>query len=174
VTVRGSVAGAPLARVRRVLLLGSISPRVDVALLVLRVWVGMTLFLRHGLDKLFGSPDVISQFPDPLHLGSHFSFIVATGSDGLLSILVVAGLATRWSALLVFGNIFVAWAFVVHFQFFEHGVSPGEAMVLYLGGLITIAVAGPGRFSADAFLAKRGWTRWVRAMASSILRGRSG
>ena len=61
-----------MARVRRVLLLGSISPRVDVALLVLRVWVGMTLFLRHGLEKLFGSSDASSQFPDPLHLGSHF------------------------------------------------------------------------------------------------------
>jgi len=163
-----------MARVRRVLLLGSISPRVDVALLILRVWVGMTLFLRHGLEELLGSPDAISQFPDPLHLGSHCSFIVATGSDGLLSMFVVAGLATRWSALLVFGNIFVAWAFVVHFQFFAHGVSPGEAMVLYLGGLISIAVAGPGRFSADAFLAKGSWRRSVRAMASSQPGGRSG
>ena len=166
-TVRGCVAGAPVARVRRVLLLGSISPRVDVSLFVLRVWVGMTLFLRHGLDKLFGSPDAISQFPDPLHLGSHFSFMVATGSDGFLSILVVAGLATRWSALLVFGNIFVAWAFVLHFQFFAHGVSPGEAMVLYLGGLITIAMAGPGRFSADSFLVKRYRKRSVRTKAGS-------
>jgi putative oxidoreductase len=126
----------------------------------------MTLFLRHGLDKLFGSPDAIAQFPDPLHLGSHCSFIVATTSDGLLSILVAAGLATRWSALLVFGNIFVAWALVVHFQFFAHGVSPGEAMVLYLGGLITIAVAGPGRFSADAFLAKGSGRRLVRTVAN--------
>ena len=134
----------------------------------------MTLFLRHGLDKLFGSADAISQFPDPLHLGSHFSFIVATGSDGFLSILVVAGLATRWSALLVFSNIFVAWAFVLHFQFFAHGVSPGEAMVLYLGGLITIAVAGPGRFSADAFLAKLSGGRSVRGMVSSQSGGRSG
>jgi putative oxidoreductase len=155
-----------MARVRRVLLLGSISPRVDVALLVLRVWVGMTLFLRHGLEKFFGSPDAVSQFPDPLHLGSHFSFIVATGCDGFLSILVVAGLATRWSALLVFGNIFVAWGFVVHFQFFAHGVSPGEPMVLYLGALVTIAVAGPGRFSGDAFLVKRIGRRLVRAVAN--------
>jgi len=174
VTVRGSLAGAPMARVRRVLLLGSISPRIDLALLVLRVWVGMTLFLRHGLDKLFGSADAISQFPDPLHLGSHFSFIVATGSDGFLSILVVAGLATRGSALLVFGNIFVAWAFGLHFQFFAYGVSPGEALVLYLGGLITIAVAGPGRFSTDAFLAKRSGRRSIRATASSQPGGRSG
>jgi len=153
--VRGYLAGTPMPRVRRVLLLGSISPRIDLALLVLRVWVGASLFLRHGLEKLFGSADVISQFPDPLHLGSHVSFIVATCSDAFFSILVVAGLGTRWAALLIFCNIFVAWALVVHFQFFAHGVSAGEAMVLYLGGLVTIAVAGPGRFSADSFLAKR-------------------
>jgi len=153
--VRGYLAGTPMPKVRRVLLLGSISPRIDLALLVLRVWVGASLFLRHGLEKLFGSADAISQFPDPLHLGSHVSFIVATCSDAFFSILVVAGLGTRWAALLIFCNIFVAWALVVHFQFFAHGVSAGEAMVLYLGGLVTIAVAGPGRFSADSFLAKR-------------------
>lgn len=153
--VRGCFAGTPMPRVRRVLLLGSISPRIDLALLLLRVWVGMSLFLRHGLEKLFGSPDAISQFPDPLHLGSHASFIIATCSDGFFSIVVVAGLGTRWAALMIFCNIFVAWALVVHFQFFAHGVSAGEAMVLYLGCLITIAVAGPGRFSADSFLAKR-------------------
>ena len=89
--VRACLAGAPMPRVRRVLLLGSISPRIDLALLVLRVWVGASLFLRHGLEKLFGSADAISQFPDPLHLGSHFSFIVATCSDAFFSILVVAG-----------------------------------------------------------------------------------
>lgn len=165
--VRGCLASAPMPRVRRVLLLGSISPRIDLALLVLRFWVGASLFLRHGLEELFGSTDAISHFSDPLYLGSHFSFIVATCSDGILSILVVAGLGTRWAALLIFCNIFVAWARVVHFQFFAHGISAGEAMVLYLGGLITIAVAGPGRFSADSFLAKRYRRRSGRAIAGS-------
>ena len=165
--VRGCLAGAPMPRVRRVLLLGSISPRIDLALLVLRVWVGVSLFLRHGLEELSGWADAISRFPDPLHLGSQVSFIVATCSDAFFSILVVAGLGTRWAALLIFGNIFVAWALVVHFQFFAHGVSAGEAMVLYLGGLVTIAVAGPGRFSADSFLAKQCRTRSVKATGAS-------
>ena len=162
-----AVRGSPMPRVKRVLLLGSISPRIDLALLVLRVWVGASLFLRHGLEELFGSAEAISQFPDPLHLGSHVSFIVATCSDGFLSILVVAGLGTRWATLAIFCNIFVAWGLVVHFQFFARGVSAGETMVLYLGGLVTIAVAGPGRFSADSFLAKRYRRRSVRARAGS-------
>jgi putative oxidoreductase len=171
--VHRGVAGVPMPRVRRVLLLGSISPRIDLALLVLRLCLGVTLFLRHGLEKLFGSADAISQFPDPLHLGSHLSFIVAACSDGFFSILIVAGLSTRWAALLIFCNIFVAWALVVHFQFFGHGVSAGEAMVLYLGGLITIAVAGPGRFSADSFLVKRYRRRSARARAGAPAATRS-
>jgi putative oxidoreductase len=164
--MHGSFAATFMTRVRRVLLLGSISPRIDFALLILRVWVGMSLFLRHGLDKLLGSTDEISQFPDPLHLGSHFSFIVATASDSFCSILIVAGLVTRWAALLIFGNILVAWALVVHFQFLSHGVSAGEAMVLYLGGLTTIALAGPGRFSLDACLPR--W--WRRRLVRPIKR----
>jgi putative oxidoreductase len=165
--VRGCLASAPMPRVRRVLLLGSISPRIDLALLMLRLCVGASLFLRHGLEKLLGPANAISQFPDPLHLGTHISFIVATCSDGFLSILVVAGLCTRGAALLIFGNIFVAWALVIHFQFFAHDVSAGEAMVLYLGGLITIAVAGPGRFSVDSFWVKRGRRRAVRTRPGS-------
>jgi putative oxidoreductase len=115
----------------------------------------VTLFLRHGLEKLFGPADAIGQFPDPLHLGNYVSFIAATCSDSLFSILIVTGLATRWAALFIFGDIFVAWALIVHFQFFAHGVSAGEAMVLYLSGFVTIALAGPGRFSVDAFLAEQ-------------------
>jgi uncharacterized membrane protein YphA (DoxX/SURF4 family) len=56
---------------------------------------------------------------------------------------------TRCSAL-ISSNIFVAWALVVQFQIFAKGVIPGEAIVLYLGGFLTIALAGPGRFSIDA------------------------
>ena len=144
-----------MPRVRRVLLLGSISPRIDLALLVLRVWVGASLFLRHGLES---SSDRRMRSANFL---IHYTWVVMSVSSSRpvltasFSILVVAGLGTRWAALVIFCNIFVAWGLVVHFQFLAHGVSAGEAMVLYLGGLVTIAVAGPGRFSADSFLAKR-------------------
>jgi len=55
---------------------------------------------------------------------------------------------------MIFANIFVAWATVVHFQFFANGASPGEAIVLYLGGFLTVVLAGPGRFSLDSLLTK--------------------
>jgi len=46
-------------------------------------------------------------------------------------------------------NIFVAWSFVHHFQFFGRGADHGEAIVLYLSGFLAIAIMGPGRFSLD-------------------------
>src|ERR1700722_17216971 len=122
----------------------------DLALLVLRVWFGASLFLKHGTDKLFAYSAMVARFPDPLHIGTHASLAIALISDGIFSFLVIFGLATRWSALFIFINVLVAWATVVHFQFFGKGVSPGEAMVLYLGGFLAIFLAGPGIFSLDS------------------------
>lgn len=152
---KNSKGNADALGLRRFPALRFVSPQTDLALLILRVWMGTALFLRHGLEKVFALPDTISHFPDPLHLGSHVSFSVATISDLVCSILVVLGFLTRCSALLICSNIFVVWALIVHFQFIAHGVSPGEAIVLYLGGFLTIALAGPGRFSLDSVLAKK-------------------
>jgi putative oxidoreductase len=61
------------------------------------------------------------------------------------------GLGTRWAALFSFCNIFVAWAFVHHFVFLGKvpGSDHGELMVLYLGALLTLLIAGPGAPSVD-------------------------
>jgi putative oxidoreductase len=142
------------ATVRRWLQLSLVPQSPDLALLLLRVWIGTSLFLRHGLEKLFGNSEMIKHFPDPLHIGTYASFAVSTFSDGICSILVIFGFAARWSALTIFANIFVAWATVVRFQFFADGVSPGEAIVLYLGGFLTVLLAGSGRFSLDSLLTK--------------------
>ena len=127
----------------------------DAALLLLRVWVGGSLFLKHGLDKLLGYSQMVSHFPDPFHLGSQVTLTIALFSDAVCSILVILGLATRWAALFIFANILVAWATIVHFQFFGHGVSPGEILFLYLGSFLTICLAGPGRYSFDTLLHDR-------------------
>jgi putative oxidoreductase len=77
------------------------------------------------------------------------SLIFALTSDAICSILVLLGLGTRWAALFILVNIFAAWSLVHHFQFFGRGPGSGEAMVLYLGGFLTTAIMGPGRFSLD-------------------------
>ena len=121
----------------------------DWGLLCLRAWFGLSLFLKHGWEKPTNFAQMSQHFPNPLHVGPVPSLIFALASDAICSILVLLGFGTRWSALLVFVNISVAWAFVHHFQFFGRGADHGEAIVLYLGGFLAIAIMGPGRLSLD-------------------------
>ena len=124
----------------------------DWGLLCLRIWFGLSLFLKHGWEKPTNFAQMAQHFPNPLHIGVVPSLLFALISDAICSILIIFGLGTRWAALWSFVNIFVAWSFVHHFQFFGKGSAPGEAIVLYLGGLLALAIMGPGRFSLDCKL----------------------
>jgi putative oxidoreductase len=121
----------------------------DSELLCLRIWLGLSLFLKHGWEKPSHFAQMAQHFPNPLHIGPVPSLIFALISDAICSILVLLGLGTRWAALWSFVNIFTAWTLVHHFQYFGRGSEHGEAMVLYLGGFLAIAIMGPGRFSLD-------------------------
>jgi len=124
----------------------------DCGLLALRLIVSGSLFLKHGLEKLFTFSAMSTHFPNPLHIGVIPSLIFAMIADGICMPLLMLGLATRWAALWSFINLMVAWAFVQHFQFFGRG--GGEVMVVYLGTMVTLFLAGPGKYSIDARLAR--------------------
>jgi putative oxidoreductase len=134
----------------------------ELGLAVLRVSTGATLFLRHGLEKQPAHwAQFLAHFPDPIGIGSHPSFFVAFISDFICSVLIILGFGARWAALWSLGNIFVAWAFVHHFAFFGKGPASdhGELMILYVGALLSIVIAGPGAFSLDRILSKhKPWT----------------
>lgn len=132
---------------RKLLQLSFVPRSVDCALLLLRIWLGGTLFLKHGLEKLTGFSQMAAHFPDPLHIGAVPSLIFALISDGICSILIVLGVATRLAALIVAINTAVAFVFVHHARFFGQG--NGELPWLYLGGALTLLLAGPGRHSVD-------------------------
>lgn len=138
---------------RRILGLSFIPSSTDAGLLVLRVAACLSLFLKHGAEKLFTFSQMAAHFPDPLHIGSTPSLLFAMLGDGICSLLIVAGFATRWAALLSFINIFAAWSLVHHFVFFGQQGGHGELIVLYLASLLAIFIAGPGLFSVDALIA---------------------
>jgi len=100
-----------------------------------RVWFGLSLFLKHGWEKPTNFAQMAAHFPNPLHLGSEPSLIIALISDAICSILVLLGLGTRWAALYIVCNTFVALGFVHHFQFFGRG-APGEVIGLYIAGFL--------------------------------------
>lgn len=132
---------------------GAGSGASDFGLLVLRVVLGGTLFLRHGIEKVTHFSQMSSHFPNPIHIGSHASLIYALTSDAICSLLVVLGLGTRVAAFVIAVNLGVVFYFVHHMAFRqEHG----ELVLIYLAGFIALMFTGAGRFSLD-------WKFWGRS-----------
>lgn len=137
---------------RRILLMKDVPLSRDGGTLALRLFTAVPLFLKHGTEKLFRFQHMAAHFPDPLHIGPVPSLAFALLSDGICTLLLILGLATRWAALIIFVNLFVAWAFVHHLVLFGPQGDHGELIVLYLGATATLFLSGAGRFSVDAAL----------------------
>lgn len=120
----------------------------NVGLLLLRVLGGVSLFLRHGLEKLTGYSTMVQHFPDPIHIGTHASLAFALLSDGICSVLVTLGLATRPAAFVILINLFTAFFIVHHAAFFSNGHV--ELVWLYIVIFAALIFTGPGRLSVDA------------------------
>jgi putative oxidoreductase len=127
--------------------LGFLPRGYDLALLVLRLWTGAGLFLRHGLNKAAGFSRMAGRFPDPIHIGSRRTLAFAVLSDAVCSLLLILGLGTRWAALVIAINTSAAFVLVHKFQLMGDG--SGEFAWVYFGAALTLFIAGGGRFSVD-------------------------
>jgi putative oxidoreductase len=127
------------------------SSHQDLGLLLLRVAVGASLFLKHGWEKLSGFSRMAQHFPDPVHIGPVPSLTIALAGDAICSLLVILGFFTRPAAFFAACNIAVAWSMVHHFEFFGHGAGAdhGELCALYIAVFLALTIAGPGRYSLD-------------------------
>jgi len=149
---------------RRFLLFKFAPEGKDLALLGMRLIVGISIFLKHGAEKLFTNGDVYARLVVNHHyvpwVGVGPSLFCATIADCLLTTLLVLGFATRWCGLLCFVNLFFAWSFAIHFAYFQHQPSMavtathGEMIVAYLASLLGLALMGGGKYSFDALLEK--------------------
>lgn len=128
------------------------SANSDVGLLILRVLAGLSLFLKHGWEKLSGYSTMVQHFPDPIHIGAHASLSFALLSDGICSLLIVMGLATRPAAAVILINLLVVFSLVHHAAFFSS--SHVELVLVYIAAFAAILLCGPGKFSLDAQLRK--------------------
>ncbi len=118
----------------------------DFGLLLLRLFLGINLFLRYGLEKITHYHQMSAHFPDPIHIGAHFSLIYAVISDAVCSLLVVFGLGTRVAAVIVAVNLLVAFSLVHQYPFMN---GHGELILLYLGGFLALIFTGAGEYSLD-------------------------
>ncbi len=120
---------------------------IDFALFVLRVWFGLLLFVKHGLDKAMNFNRMSAHFADPFHIGPTPSLLLVLLAEVVCALLVVLGLWTRVAAAVIVINLSVAFAFAHHFQLF--GQRNGELAFAFLGAFLTLCIAGGGRWSLD-------------------------
>ncbi len=119
----------------------------DLALLVLRIWLGVSMLWLHGWGKLLGLIDGTSKFPDILGIGATPALVLTIFAELLCSALLVIGLWTRLAAFFLVVTMSVAF-FIAHGAKLS-GQGNGELAFIYLAGYVVILIAGAGRLSAD-------------------------
>src|SRR5580698_4647227 len=137
--------------IKKILAPGNDSPLVSFSLLVLRIWLGLTMFLVHGMDKLHHFNDIAANFPDPLGIGAKPGFVLVVLAETLGAILLALGLVARLGALMLAIDMGVAF-FMVHKMAVGMAAHSGELAFIYLAGFVTLLLAGPGKFSVDKAL----------------------
>jgi len=129
---------------KKILQLSCVPQSTNFALLVLRLWLGLTLFFHHGLDKAIHHAQYTSHLPDPLSVGAHFNMILIVFAEVVCSALVVLGIATRLAALIIVIELAIAFICVHHGAM--SGPFSGELAFIYVAGFVTIVLAGGGRY----------------------------
>jgi putative oxidoreductase len=123
------------------------SALTNLALLVMRLWLGPAMFFNHGLDKLVHFKDIAPGFPDPLGIGQPVSLALVMFAEVVGSLLLIVGLLTRFAALTLVIDLFVAFL-MVH-QTALSGKNSGELAFIYLSGFVVLLIAGGGMISLD-------------------------
>src|SRR4051812_8264687 len=90
---------------------GEDSSLTSFALLTLRLWLGLTIFLNHGIGKLKAFDSMAPSFADPFKLGHTASFALVVFAEVVASALVAAGLLTRLGALVLVVNMATAFVY---------------------------------------------------------------
>lgn len=125
------------------------------ALALLRI-VAALLFIEHGTQKLFdfpasGRPPAGGGLPPLFYLAA----VIEIGGG----LLVLAGLFTRYAALVMSGEMAVAFWFmhVGHSGSIFPIQNFGEGAVLFCFIFLYLVFAGPGALSLDGWRAQKGW-----------------
>lgn len=121
--------------------------KINISLLIIRVVSGLVM-IPHGYKKLTHFSEKSADFMNFLGLSSEISFGLLVGAEFFCSILLVAGLFSRFALIPLVIAMSVA-AFKAHSGDI---FGDGETSFLYLACYFTLLVAGPGKWSLDYLL----------------------
>jgi putative oxidoreductase len=121
------------------------SDLTHMALLVARLWFGLTMLFNHGFDKLAHFDDWMTKIQDPLRLGTEATLVLVILAEVVGALLLTVGFLTRIAAAVLVIDMFVAFLMVNKTDL--HG--EGELAFLYLAGFVFLLISGGGLFSLD-------------------------
>ena len=127
----------------------------DVGLLIMRITFGGLMYYNHGHAKLFGGVDRWYGLGGALTNLIGFEFLrtffglMASLSESIFALFIVAGLLTRISSSLLGFTMLIATLFHL-----LDGDFP-EMAILYLIFCVLMLVAGPGKYSVDSLYLKK-------------------
>ncbi|MBU6498740.1 MAG: DoxX family protein [Rhodospirillales bacterium] len=115
------------------------------ALASLRI-VTALLFLQHGLNKFFDFPQTAGH-----HVPAMFTLVWFAGVIEIVgSVLVALGVFSRLAALVMSGEMAVAYFRVAAPHSFFPLINRGEELILFSFIFLLVAVAGPGAWAVDS------------------------
>ncbi|MBU6409906.1 MAG: DoxX family protein [Verrucomicrobia bacterium] len=133
---------------------GNDSLPASLALLALRLWLGLTMMLNHGLDKWRHFGAMSQNFFDPFHIGAAASLGLVVFAEVGAAAMLAAGLLGRLAAFILAFDMGTAF-FLFHKRALG-GPMSGELAFIYLGGFVTLLLAGPGKVSLDKIIFGKG------------------
>lgn len=137
-----------MKKIVSILRLDFVPSSIDLGLLVLRLWLGLSMLILHGWGKLSTFQQMSGKFPDPLGVGHKTSLTLAVVGEVLCPILLVLGFFTRSAALGAGITMAVAF-FLVHKGSLKPGPGSGELAYIFLCGFVVLFLTGAGKFALD-------------------------
>lgn len=130
---------------------GNYPDSISISLLFLRVTIGI-LMLTHGFGKfLMLTGDSPIEFADPIGLGVTASLALAVFAEFFCSILLIFGVAARFSAIPLLITMLVA-ALIVHAP---DPFIRKELPLLYAAVYAVFVFVGAGKYSIDYWIFRR-------------------
>jgi putative oxidoreductase len=120
----------------------------DYGLLILRVALGFSMLLLHGRGKMLNFSGTAEKMAGLYSMPGNVNASLAIFAEVVCSTLLIAGLFTRFAALILAITMGTAF-FFVHKSSLIAGPGSGELAMVYLIAYITLLFTGAGKYSVD-------------------------